>query len=75
MEPLRSRIPAALTTAALALSLTACGDGDGNGAAEGVDKAKDKIEREGGKLKRDAEKQGRELRDDVQESRKKKGRN
>lgn len=72
MKTVRSRLPAALTAATLALALGACGDGDGNGAAEEIDKAKDKIEREGKQLRRDAEKQGRELRDDVEQSRKKK---
>ncbi len=58
MDLLRSRLPAALIAAVLALSVSACGDDDGKGASEQIEKGVNK----GAKK---IEKEGRELDDDV----------
>ena len=59
MDLLRNRLVAVLMAGAFALALPACGDDDDKGAVEeiekGAGKAKDKIEKEGKELKDDVE--------------------
>jgi hypothetical protein len=59
MDLLRNRLVAVLMAGAFAFAVPACGDDDDKGAVEeiekGANKAKDKIEKEGKELKDDVE--------------------
>lgn len=71
MDVLRNRLATAVAALAFAFVVPACGDDDDKGAVEeiekGAEEAKDRIEKEGKELRDDVEgKDGKELKDDIE---------